>query len=278
MEATGFGGGIMLAIAAALWLLYLLPNWFKNREYLATEKNAVRLQQTIRVLAETADVQQPARLPQPIQPAQPRRAPRDGGPVAVGVPVQPRRPDARLIAMRLRRTRAMTTLLLFLSVIVGIVQIVAMAAFGAVGASWFLLGFAWLGTAASIAALRRLATMHTSRVVAAPAVAPRTSLGHEPVVAHVATSWTPVPVPKPLYLSREVSGAAPVSRPAVDPVVELEAAAASAERALRSLERPPSIDKGTPAPSRFASMGIVDASATVTPDLDAVLARRRAAG
>ena len=54
MELTGLGGGIMLAIAAVLWLVYLLPTWLRRREYLATERNAVRLQQTIRVLAETA--------------------------------------------------------------------------------------------------------------------------------------------------------------------------------------------------------------------------------
>ena len=56
MELTGAGGGLMLAIAAALWLAYLVPNWFKRREYLATERNAVRLQQTIRVLAESAEI------------------------------------------------------------------------------------------------------------------------------------------------------------------------------------------------------------------------------
>ena len=61
MELTGLGGGIMLAIAAVLWLVYLLPTWLRRREYLATERNAVRLQQTIRVLAETAEVPAPVR-------------------------------------------------------------------------------------------------------------------------------------------------------------------------------------------------------------------------
>ena len=54
MELSGVGGGLMLAIAATLWLAYLEPNWFKRREYLATERNAVRLQQTLRILAESA--------------------------------------------------------------------------------------------------------------------------------------------------------------------------------------------------------------------------------
>jgi hypothetical protein len=56
MEISGLGGGLMFAAAAGLWLVYLMPTWFKRREYLATERNAVRLQQTLRVLAETSEV------------------------------------------------------------------------------------------------------------------------------------------------------------------------------------------------------------------------------
>ena len=32
MEFTGAGGGVMVAIAAALWLVYLVPNWLKRGE------------------------------------------------------------------------------------------------------------------------------------------------------------------------------------------------------------------------------------------------------
>jgi hypothetical protein len=56
MEISGLGGGLMFAAAAGLWMVYLMPTWFKRREYLATERNAVRLQQTLRVLAETSEV------------------------------------------------------------------------------------------------------------------------------------------------------------------------------------------------------------------------------
>ncbi|MDQ4137852.1 MAG: large exoprotein, partial [Actinomycetota bacterium] len=56
MEFTGGGAGIMLALAAVLWLIYLVPSWVRRREYLATERNAVRLQQSLRILAETAEV------------------------------------------------------------------------------------------------------------------------------------------------------------------------------------------------------------------------------
>src|SRR3954470_23668668 len=56
MGGESAGGGVVVALAAVLWLVYLMPSWLRRREYLATERNAVRLQQTLRVLAETAEV------------------------------------------------------------------------------------------------------------------------------------------------------------------------------------------------------------------------------
>jgi hypothetical protein len=53
------GGGLLVAVAAALWLAYLVPIWIRQRQYLATERNAVRLQQTLRILAETAETPEP---------------------------------------------------------------------------------------------------------------------------------------------------------------------------------------------------------------------------
>lgn len=56
------GGGLLVAVAAALWVAYLLPSWLRRRQYLATERNAVRLQQTLRILAETAETPEPVRV------------------------------------------------------------------------------------------------------------------------------------------------------------------------------------------------------------------------
>ncbi|MGI9822449.1 hypothetical protein [Agromyces sp. Marseille-Q5079] len=53
------GGGLLVAVAAALWLAYLMPIWIRRRQYVATERNAVRLQQTLRILAETAETPEP---------------------------------------------------------------------------------------------------------------------------------------------------------------------------------------------------------------------------
>lgn len=56
------GGGLLVAVAAALWIAYLLPNWLRRRQYMATERNAVRLQQTLRILAETAETPEAVRV------------------------------------------------------------------------------------------------------------------------------------------------------------------------------------------------------------------------
>ncbi|MRG60982.1 hypothetical protein GE115_14065 [Agromyces sp. CFH 90414] len=56
------GGGVLVAVAAALWIAYLLPTWLRQRQYVATERNAVRLQQTLRILAETAETPEPVRI------------------------------------------------------------------------------------------------------------------------------------------------------------------------------------------------------------------------
>ncbi|WFR67136.1 hypothetical protein P9139_00155 [Curtobacterium flaccumfaciens] len=57
-----WGGGIVLLIAAVLWLVYLMPSWAARRQYLATERNAIRLQQTLRILAQTAELPDEVRV------------------------------------------------------------------------------------------------------------------------------------------------------------------------------------------------------------------------
>jgi len=260
MELTGLGGGIMLAIAAVLWLVYLLPTWLRRREYLATERNAVRLQQTIRVLAETAEP--PTAAPRRVASA---RVPQ--GPVAVGRPVTlPPRPDPQLAAARrTRRTRAMATFVLLASIVVG--------AFSIAGAAWLLVGASALTGVVSVALLGRLAEVSRNRRAPVARRAAPAFTDHQ-FEAPVAAEWTPVPVPKPMYLSRTVVEPAA----GADPLEALRAAALASEEALRAAEPaapPVPVETRPAARSRFASMGIVDAPAAA-PDLDAVLARRRA--
>ena len=56
MTSDWLGGGLIFALAAVLWLIYLIPTWFRRNEFLSTERNVVRLQQTLRILAETSEV------------------------------------------------------------------------------------------------------------------------------------------------------------------------------------------------------------------------------
>lgn len=274
MDLAGAGGGLMVAVAAALWLAYLVPSWLKRQEYLATERNAVRLQQTIRVLAETAEIPEELRALSPSTAAQSRTAPsRPARDESSGRDARP--PAAR----RLRQSRAVTTLVLGLALIFGVGQAVAMVS-GGVG-SWLLVGIAGLAAVTSLAVLGRLAR-RSRPAAAAPVAAPRTVSARPDRAAPAASAaWTPVAVPRPLYLSRAT---APPLRDAdqhgdqhAGPQADLLAAARAAEQALREVQ-----ERATPlhaaGPSRFAGMGVVDAAGSELPDLDAVLARRRAAG
>jgi hypothetical protein len=258
MELNGIGGGLMLAVAAVLWMVYLIPSWLKRREYLSTERNAVRLQQTIRVLSETADLPVAPRAAQPVQP-------RAAQPVAAS----PRRPAA----VRLRRTRATTSFLLLVAVVVAIVQTVLMASTGAVAAGWLVLGLSAIGAFGSVALLSRLAGVSRARSAAGAAPrAARTVRMSEPVESTAVApvrEWTPVRMPKPVYLSRPVVAPSTMSDPVVQAAAQVERAQRPPEREVTELDR------------RLAAMGIVDVptgGAAPLRDLDAVLARRRAAG
>lgn len=56
MASGVFGGGVIFVVAALLWAAVLVPTWVRRREFKAAEQNALRLQRTLRVLAETAEV------------------------------------------------------------------------------------------------------------------------------------------------------------------------------------------------------------------------------
>lgn len=62
MGGQVLGGGVIVLVAVALWLVYLLPSWHSRRQYDAAERNAVRLNQALRVLAETSETPEEVRL------------------------------------------------------------------------------------------------------------------------------------------------------------------------------------------------------------------------
>lgn len=62
MDGQVLGGGVIVLVAVALWLVYLLPSWHSRRQFDAAERNAVRLNQALRVLAETSETPEEVRL------------------------------------------------------------------------------------------------------------------------------------------------------------------------------------------------------------------------
>jgi hypothetical protein len=265
MDLTGAGGGLMLVLAAGLWLVYLVPNWLRRKEFAATERNAVRLQRTMRVLAETAEAPVVASPPR-IQPTSRIEPASRIEPVEISrtsnTQVRSRRARPAVgIGVRLRRSRAIASLVLLAGLITFVVQLGV-----SLSAGWSAGGFLVAGVGAvlgvtSIALLRRLASVRPAQVAPRRAtVLQDIELQSEPVVRE----WTPVQVPRPIERPR----VAPSTM--ADPRIAAAAAAEAEERARRRTDR-----EIAPLPSRFAAMGVVAEEAPAL-DLDAVLARRRA--
>ncbi|MFM9920402.1 hypothetical protein [Lacisediminihabitans sp. H27-G8] len=303
MGAEGVGSGVIIALAAVLWLAYLVPTWLQRREYLATERNALRLQQTLRIMAETSEVplevraettarsaaqqervlkkqlQRTAAIAEAQDAAVARAAARRLAETqpAIAADVAASSPASR----RLRRSRAITSAVLFAALVasgIGVVQLLG-------SGSWMLLAVGAAVTAGSIGMLGQMASVGRTRAALAR------SLRSRPVVvvveapravvvppAPVQTTWTPVPVPKPLYMSRPAPERSLVA--SLEAAAELRQAAADAERRLREAHEAPEVTPIRPAaptaPSRFARMGFVEEQPETHTDLDAVLRRRRA--
>jgi hypothetical protein len=299
----------MVAVAAALWVTYLMPTWSRRRQYLATERNAVRLQQTLRILAETAEIPQQVRLEanartvsaqQKLLAQAEEHARADVKAAADAAAAARRAAQASAAAARppvaaspaatlrrLRKWRAASSLVL----LSGLVTLVAGLVAVVLGGSGAAAGIGALAMVAALGSLSRLArAARAARVVvvaAAPASAPMQRF--EPVqldeTPAAVQTWTPQPLPRPMYLSR--GSVAQTAMASVDAATELRRTAAEAELALRAarlaarvtpIVRPAAAPVAEPARSRFASMGIVGETEPGMSDLDAVLRRRRAAG
>lgn len=325
MGVDGIGSSVIIALAAVMWFLYLVPTWFRRKEYLATERNAVRLQQTMRILAESAELPSVVRVEATARTvaAQQRalrqqqrtagaRAPFARSVASVSDEMQRTVESGARTRRRLRRSRALASLVLVLS-FVGVGFGFASAAAG----NWLLLTVSIAVGVGSVALLQQAATVTRARAelrrVSMVSVAPAALHDEADYEPRRGTGWTPVAMPKPLYLSQPASvrESRSVERSHSDReslVVEgshsdrleatkpdhaalLRAASAEAESALRSAQDAPNVARisqrpaAEPAtaeppasPSRFASMGVVDPSANTETDLDEILRRRRAVG
>ncbi|TPW75606.1 hypothetical protein [Schumannella soli] len=319
MELTGLGTALMVAVAALLWFAYLIPTWTRRREYLATERNAARLQQAIRVMAEAAETPEEVRLEATardvahqarlMREQDRQRVAREEAELAAERRKEsPQIVSARRSRGRLRRVRLISATGMLAGLVVVAVQGLVLATGGATVAGWTVLVVSGLVAATSIGTLRTLAR----RRVAAPSLADsatptrqqlRDFAMEQSAAPRVASGWTPVPVPKPLYIGTPQRQ---LAEPSVDAQRRMRAAAAEAERRLRAAhtepevvafpsraaeqspaaraERPAASAAAAPnaapaaAPSRWSSMGVVGDVDRSGLDLDEVLRRRRAAG
>ncbi|TFD82547.1 hypothetical protein [Cryobacterium fucosi] len=330
MSSEVLGGGVMVAVAAALWVTYLMPTWARRRQFVTTERNAVRLQQTLRILAETSEVPQQVRLEANARTvvtqrkllAQAEDDARAEARAVAGAASAERRATAALAAAnrserreppisaqllrsrRLRRVRALSTLVL----LIGVVLVVSGALAAAAGGTWALTTVGAAAATLAFGALSRLArtTRHSARLrsggagsdhAAAPT---RAGQRFEPVqfdeVPVATPTWTPQPLPRPLHLAPGTI--AQTAMASADAAAGLRKAAAEAEVARRAAQlavavtplrrgggreaAPAAVESAAPAVSaasnRFASMGVVGETAPGMTDLDAVLRRRRAVG
>ncbi|MET0806550.1 MAG: hypothetical protein ABWX98_05565 [Lacisediminihabitans sp.] len=309
MPVDGFGSSLIIALAAVLWLAYLVPTWLRRREYLSTERNAIRLQQTLRVMAESAEIPAQVRAETTARSAAEqervlRQENKRLAAIAEAQDAAAARAAARRLAelqpaiaadvaiaspatRRLRRSRIVTSVVLLIALVatgVGVAQLLATGAVAVlVGGGIVTVGsLVMLGQLASVARARAelVRSLRARPVVAAerPKAQPRPQV---PAAVRQA-SWTPVPLPKPLYMSKPQADRA--LEASLEAAAELRQAAADAQRKQREAEQQPNVSPIRPAavpasvPSRFASMGIIEPTETSKTDLDAVLARRRRVG
>jgi len=267
MGLESWGGGVVLALVAVLWLVYLVPTWHRRQEYLATERNAVRLQQTLRILAQTAELPEEVRieanarsvadaqrilrqeegkreaLRRAHEAARQRALTRE---LAAAAPVlRAADHDPALAARRLRRSRLVSTLVLVASALAVVVGVASFTS------AWLLAVAGLVFGAGSVAVLSQLAAVSRARARRQRVVAPAgeaqplrdfsdgfTSAPAEDA-APASRSWTPVAVPAPLYLrrGRQRPAAAPAAPAAASPAAELRSESERSVRALRDAQR-----------------------------------------
>lgn len=254
METPFSGTAVLLAVAGVLWLVYLVPVWLRRSEYMATERNAARLGQTLRVLAETAEPTEELRTE--LNAREVAKQHREAERV---LRTQSYTPD-EIRARRRRILRSTTTLFTGIG-LTGLVSSISLqAAFWVTAAlaGKTLIGIATLGVLARsskrvVPVARQQATPQPQRVSHQQA-ATRVPRLPEPLSSRLAVSAQSTPLPSREQLLKQARAAAAEARP--------EEAAAEKQRLAPV--------------SQFDQMGRIDRASSETPDIDEVLRRRRA--
>ncbi|MDF2561120.1 MAG: hypothetical protein K0R99_2566 [Microbacterium sp.] len=280
MDGPVLSGGVIVLVAVLLWMLYLLPSWRGRFQYNAAERNAVRLNQALRILAETSETPGEVRVELNARTAlaQQKLAKR----------VQSEREAAELEALReelaatradpvIRRARARrrvrmvatATLLLGLAVVgFGTWQLLA------VGSSVLL----WLGGAmilpAGIALQKMAAVANRAARATHEVKAPVTERAAPVLHDQGPATWTPRPLPEPLV---SVSGSrAQAAQAQIEAQEQRRKAARVAALRERAEQMAPAAPVQLPAASSpYAKMGFVD-DAEIEAHVRELLSRRAA--
>ena len=230
MGGQVLGGGVIVLVAVVLWLVYLLPSWQGRHQFYAAERNAVRLNQALRILAETSETPQEVRLElnartalaqqRLARQAQSERehaelqraraelsltklqARADAAAARERAAAEARaasaRPELRRSRAR-RRARLVTTLVALVAVGLGVWGGITLAA----GGSAVLLVVAVATALTSVLLLQRMSAV-TCRAVAPAVAAPvvrAPSAVQDVALASDRVAWTPRELPRPLTAS-----------------------------------------------------------------------------
>jgi len=281
MDGPVLSGGVIVLVAVLLWMLYLLPSWRGRFQYNAAERNAVRLNQALRVLAETSETPNEVHVELNARTvlAQQKLAKR----------VQSQREAAELEALReelaatkadpvvrraraRRRTRMVATVTLLLGLLsagLGVWQLLT------VGAPLLL----WVGGALTLTAalvLQRMASVAVRSARRPQSVAPVSAERVAPELHDQGrATWKPRPLPEPMV---SVAGSrAQAARAEMDAQQARRDAARRADLRERAERLAPAAPVPIPAAadSPYARMGFVD-DAEIEAHVRELLARRAA--
>lgn len=280
MGGQVWGGGVIVLVSVLLWLVYLLPSWHSRRQFDAAERNAVRLNQALRVLAETSETPDEVRVELNTRTALAQQklarralAERESAALEQARIDLERARDARAAARRSpearrararRRTRLVATVVALAGAGVAVWGGVTVVLTGAQLLLWTGVGVALVG----LLVLQRMsrvgarAAARAQRLIAAEGAAVVREAGaaelQDVELVTAERRWQPRDLPRPLTASAGSRAAA---------MLDAEAAREALRRAAREeslrerveADAPPSIGAARAArESEFARMGHVD--------------------
>ena len=285
MDGPVLSGGVIVLVAVLLWMLYLLPSWRGRYQYNAAERNAVRLNQALRVLAETSETPEEVRVELTTRTALAQQklakrvqAEKEAAQLEVlRAELAATRADPRLRQARARRrVRIAATSLLLAGLAVaglGVWQVVATG----------VQALVWIGGVVTVVAavlLQRMSRVadRAARRAAEPVVEQRAPRVSPPLHDQGSPSWTPRPLPAPL--TARAGSRAQIARAEIDAQEARTRAARVAELRERAEQMAPAAPVAIPAPaaasdSPYARMGYVD-DAEIEDHVRQLLARRAA--